>query len=169
MVTGNLARVYSGTVNTVLGSRSSRPVRLQGGLKMGQQENEQQCEPVREILFERHVRGGATWPPITLDRPDKGNALTLPMLVRLGEIADELRGDRRTRAVVLRTGSRFFCTDGDIEAWSSHSAHEWSVIGFCAGSTFSCRSPACRNRSSPRSLDGNVNLSIRKSGCVQSI
>ncbi len=72
-----------------------------------------------EILFERRESGGLPWAQITLNRPDKGNALTLPMLDRLGGIADELQRDRETRAVVVRARGRFFCTGGDIAAWSA--------------------------------------------------
>ena len=56
----------------------------------------------QEILLTRHDKAGFCWAEITLNRPDKGNALTLPMLERLADIADELRGERDTRAVVLR-------------------------------------------------------------------
>ena len=43
------------------------------------------------ILFERIQRDGAVWAEITLNRPDKGNALTMEMLERLGTLADQLR------------------------------------------------------------------------------
>ncbi len=54
----------------------------------------------QEILLTRHDKAGFCWAEITLNRPDKGNALTLPMLERLADIADELRGERDTRAEV---------------------------------------------------------------------
>jgi enoyl-CoA hydratase/carnithine racemase len=78
----------------------------------------------QEILFERQQRNRLSWAQITLNRPDKGNALTMPMIERLAEIADELRSDRETRAVVLRGKGRFFCTGGDIEAWGALSPHD---------------------------------------------
>ena len=87
----------------------------------------------QEILFERRQKDGVTWAEITLNRPDKGNALTMPMLERFGQIADELQSDRETRAVVLRARGRFFCTGGDIEAWGSLSPHamgrDWILRG----------------------------------------
>jgi enoyl-CoA hydratase/carnithine racemase len=52
-----------------------------------------------------------------LNRPAKGNALTMAMIDRLGEITDDIARDRDARAVVLRSAGRFFCTGGDIEAW----------------------------------------------------
>ena len=87
----------------------------------------------QEILLTRHDKAGFCWAEITLNRPDKGNALTLPMLERLADIADELRGERDTRAVVLRASGRFFCTGGDIEAWGSLTPHDmgrdWIIRG----------------------------------------
>jgi enoyl-CoA hydratase/carnithine racemase len=78
----------------------------------------------QEVLFDRRQKDGVTWAEITLNRPDKGNALTMPMLERLGQIADELRADRETRAIVLRGTGRFFCTGGDIEAWGGLTPHD---------------------------------------------
>lgn len=78
----------------------------------------------QEVLFDRQQKDGVTWAEITLNRPDKGNALTMPMLERLGQIADELRDDRETRAVVLRGRGRFFCTGGDIDAWGDLTPHD---------------------------------------------
>ena len=72
-----------------------------------------------EILFARREHEGATWAEITLNRPQKGNALTEPMLDELSSLAGRLRADREMRAVVLRANGRFFCTGGDIEAWGS--------------------------------------------------
>jgi enoyl-CoA hydratase/carnithine racemase len=77
-----------------------------------------------EILYSRNERNGAAWAEIALNRPDKGNALTLPMLDRLGSLAAEIEADRTLRAVVIRGRGRFFCTGGDIAAWGALSPHE---------------------------------------------
>ena len=77
-----------------------------------------------EVVLERRERGGAAWAQVWLNRPDKGNALTMPMIERLGAIADELAADRAARAVVIRGRGRFFCTGGDIAAWGSLEPHE---------------------------------------------
>jgi enoyl-CoA hydratase/carnithine racemase len=77
-----------------------------------------------EIVLERRQRGEAAWAEIWLNRPDKGNALTVPMVERLGSIAGELSADRSTRAVVIRGRGRFFCTGGDIGAWGSLAPHD---------------------------------------------
>lgn len=66
------------------------------------------------VLVAPHER----WLEIVFNRPEKGNALTMPMLDAILRAADDAARDRELRAVVLRgAGDRFFCTGGDIEAW----------------------------------------------------
>lgn len=77
-----------------------------------------------EILYSRNEQNGAVWAEIALNRPDKGNALTLRMLEQLNYLLAEVESDRRLRAVVLRGRGRFFCTGGDIEAWGALSPEE---------------------------------------------
>jgi enoyl-CoA hydratase/carnithine racemase len=77
-----------------------------------------------EVLMERLEQGGAAWAEITLNRPEKANALTMPMLQQLDAFARELQADRTVRLVVLRGRGRFFCTGGDIEAWGALEPHE---------------------------------------------
>ena len=78
-------------------------------------------------------RGEVTIAEIRLARPDKGNALTMPMLDRLDAIVADLAVDADTRVVVLRGEGRFFCTGGDIEAWGSLTPavmeREWLLRG----------------------------------------
>jgi enoyl-CoA hydratase/carnithine racemase len=76
------------------------------------------------ILYERIERDGAAWAEITLNRPEKGNALTLPMLGQLARIVSGIEADRSVRAVVIRARGRFFCTGGDIAAWGALSPEE---------------------------------------------
>ncbi|MCW2240589.1 enoyl-CoA hydratase/isomerase family protein [Azospirillum canadense] len=76
------------------------------------------------VLFERLPRNEVEWALITLNRPDKGNALTMPMLERIDEILRHVAADRNIRAVVLRAKGRFFCTGGDIEAWGRLNPHD---------------------------------------------
>jgi enoyl-CoA hydratase len=86
-----------------------------------------------EILFSREQKFGVVCGEITLNRPDKGNALTMRMLQQLSSIVSEIEADRELRAVVIRARGRFFCTGGDIEAWGSLSPHEmgrdWILYG----------------------------------------
>ena len=82
------------------------------------------------VLVTRHER----WLEITLNRPEKGNALTLPMLDAIGRAVGEAATDRELRVVVLRgAGDRFFCTGGDIDAWGQLSpldmGREWILRG----------------------------------------
>jgi enoyl-CoA hydratase len=85
-------------------------------------ETEQQTDP--GVLYTRIEENGTAWAEITLNRPEKGNALTMPMLAQLESIATAIEPDRSLRAVVIRALGRFFCTGGDIEAWGSLSPHE---------------------------------------------
>jgi enoyl-CoA hydratase len=86
-----------------------------------------------EIVFSRNEQFGVMCGEITLNRPEKGNALTLAMLQRLDLIVSEIETDHELRAVVIRARGRFFCTGGDIEAWGSLSPDEmgrdWILYG----------------------------------------
>jgi enoyl-CoA hydratase len=57
---------------------------------------------------------------ITLDRPQKLNALTLAMLAALEEAVEAIEADGEVRAVVLTgAGERAFCVGADIGEWST--------------------------------------------------
>ena len=57
---------------------------------------------------------------VTLDRPDKLNALTLDMLDALSRIASDLDADKTLRCVILTAaGDKAFCVGADIRAWSA--------------------------------------------------
>ncbi len=56
---------------------------------------------------------------ITIDRPEKRNALDAAMIRRLAEICGRLDADPTVRAVVLTGVDRCFCAGGDIDAWSA--------------------------------------------------
>lgn len=57
---------------------------------------------------------------ITLDRPEKLNALTLAMLEDLEAAADRIDRDREVRAAILTgTGPKAFCAGADIAAWGA--------------------------------------------------
>lgn len=52
---------------------------------------------------------------VTLDRPDKANALTNAMLAALKDLLEELRRDPAVRVVVFTgAGDRFFCSGFDV-------------------------------------------------------
>lgn len=86
-----------------------------------------------EIVFSRKEQFGAVCAEITLNRPDKGNALTRQMLQQLDSIVAEVAADRNIRAAVVRAQGRFFCTGGDIEAWGAlpplEMERDWILYG----------------------------------------
>ncbi|HTS25584.1 MAG TPA: enoyl-CoA hydratase/isomerase family protein [Bryobacteraceae bacterium] len=84
--------------------------------------SEQNAEP--QVLYKRMEREGSVWAEIELNRPEKGNALTMPMVGLLANIVTRLESDREVRAVVIRGRGRFFCSGGDIEAWGALSPNE---------------------------------------------
>ncbi len=51
---------------------------------------------------------------VTLNRPEKLNALSMKMLAELRTVFEELRVDEQVRAVVLTGAGRAFCAGGDI-------------------------------------------------------
>jgi enoyl-CoA hydratase len=85
------------------------------------------------VLYQEKKRNGGDWAEIILNRPQKGNALTLPMLDEIGGHIERLKTARNIRAVVLRGNGRFFCTGGDVEAWGAltpvEMANKWILRG----------------------------------------
>lgn len=71
-----------------------------------------------EIVLLDVVDGTAT---ITLNRPEKGNAIDLPMARRLSEVAIACDEDPTIRCVVLKAAGKMFCVGGDIGAFGSAS------------------------------------------------
>ncbi|MEU7813891.1 enoyl-CoA hydratase-related protein [Pseudonocardia sp. NPDC049154] len=101
-------------------------------------------EPFDDLLYERdgHIAR------ITLNRPDRGNALTGDMQARARAIWDEVRDDPEIRvAIVTATGERHFSTGADVNAvatngrvsagdgpmtdevfWSPHQNRVWKPV-----------------------------------------
>ncbi|MEL6954264.1 MAG: crotonase/enoyl-CoA hydratase family protein [Pseudomonadota bacterium] len=63
------------------------------------------------IRLETDARGVAT---LTLNRPDKHNAMSAQMIAELTSACADLAGDRAVRAVVLAANGRSFCAGGDL-------------------------------------------------------
>ncbi len=59
---------------------------------------------------------------ITLRRPEKFNALDIPMLRALETALDEAELAADVRVVLVRGEGKGFCAGGDIEAWAAMSA-----------------------------------------------
>jgi isohexenylglutaconyl-CoA hydratase len=56
---------------------------------------------------------------LTLNRPDRRNALTHAMMLELEDAFGRLRGDASCRVVVLRGAGGHFCAGGDIDAMAN--------------------------------------------------
>lgn len=67
-------------------------------------------EAVDEILLDT-VDGVAT---ITLNRPERKNAMTTASWTRLGEVVRQVREDAAVRAIVLTGAGRDFCAGADL-------------------------------------------------------
>lgn len=66
------------------------------------------------VLFDLE-EGVAT---LTLNRPDRRNALSVPMIIQLGEFLAEAEEDPRVRALVLTGAGRSFCAGGDVQQFN---------------------------------------------------
>ncbi|UCI27863.1 enoyl-CoA hydratase/isomerase family protein [Mesorhizobium sp. B2-8-5] len=64
---------------------------------------------------------------ITLRRPDKFNALDIPMLRALEAALDEAELAEGVRAVLIGGEGKGFCAGGDVEAWGTMSAADFQV------------------------------------------
>lgn len=80
----------------------------------------------QEIIFTLKEKDGRSFAEITLNRPQKGNALTLAMLDEIESAVKTVEADQSLRVLVLRGSGRFFCTGGDIAAWGSLSPDDMS-------------------------------------------
>ena len=65
----------------------------------------------------RGVVGGIIW--LTLNRPEKLNALTHPMLAEMKEVCDAARDDRSARCLVITGAGRGFCSGMDMSGSSA--------------------------------------------------
>ncbi|RWM30676.1 enoyl-CoA hydratase/isomerase family protein [Mesorhizobium sp.] len=64
---------------------------------------------------------------VTLRRPDKFNALDIPMLRALEAALDEAELAGGVRVVLIRGEGKGFCAGGDVEAWAQLSAADFQV------------------------------------------
>ncbi|RWE75023.1 enoyl-CoA hydratase/isomerase family protein [Mesorhizobium sp.] len=64
---------------------------------------------------------------VTLRRPEKFNALDIPMLRALEAALDEAELAEDVRAVLICGEGKGFCAGGDVEAWGAMSAADFQV------------------------------------------
>ncbi len=69
------------------------------------------------MLVERHDAEGVT--TLTLNRPDKLNAISVSLMVDLRTHVDALASDESVRCVVLTGAGRSFCSGHDLESIAS--------------------------------------------------
>ncbi len=69
------------------------------------------------ILLETDARGVAT---VTLNRPDKHNALNGTLIAELYDVAEKLANDDKVRIVVLTGAGKSFCAGGDFNWFASN-------------------------------------------------
>ncbi|TPI80572.1 enoyl-CoA hydratase/isomerase family protein [Mesorhizobium sp. B2-8-9] len=75
------------------------------------------------VTFERDDAIGI----VTLRRPEKFNALDIPMLRALEAALDKAELAEGVRAVLIRGEGKGFCAGGDVEAWGAMSAADFQV------------------------------------------
>lgn len=67
------------------------------------------------VLFERNQSVGL----VTLNRPEKLNALNYSLIDRLQEVLDEIEADREVKGIILTgAGDRAFCSGADIAGFA---------------------------------------------------
>jgi enoyl-CoA hydratase/carnithine racemase len=64
---------------------------------------------------------------VALHRPEKFNALDIPMLRALEAALDEAEAADGVRVVLVRGEGKGFCAGGDVEAWAAMSAADFQV------------------------------------------
>ena len=70
----------------------------------------------QQVLYETDARRHIAW--ITLNRPEKHNAMSVPMRARLAELIHEAERDNNVRVIVIRGNGKSFCSGNEInEDW----------------------------------------------------
>ena len=77
-----------------------------------------------EVLVERD--GGIAW--VTLNRPDKLNAMNTALLHRLSEVIDELGADDSARVLIIRGAGRAFSAGYDLQRDESEISEERTPV-----------------------------------------
>ncbi|GAA0317568.1 enoyl-CoA hydratase-related protein [Sphingomonas oligophenolica] len=70
---------------------------------------------------------------VTLNRPQSGNAIDLPMARALAEVSTRCQTDTAIRCVVLTGAGRLFCAGGDVESFRTADDGVDSLLSDLAG------------------------------------
>ena len=65
---------------------------------------------------------------ITLNRPQRRNALSLALMLELMTALDEIRGDREVRAAILAAAGKVFCSGHDLSEMTGRELGEYRRI-----------------------------------------
>jgi len=78
----------------------------------------------RNLCLERER--AVAW--VTLNRPERRNALSLELMSELTQCLDEVGRDREVRAVILRGAGKVFCSGHDLEEMTGRDLNEYRRI-----------------------------------------
>lgn len=67
--------------------------------------------PYETLIYQNKGRAGI----VTLNRPERRNALSLRLKAELGAVFDEMEADESVKVVILTGGERVFCAGSDIQ------------------------------------------------------
>lgn len=67
---------------------------------------------------------------LTLNRPDKRNAMSDAMRAELVQLLEKLRGDRSVRALIVTGTGKGFCAGGDISGMKARMEADPAEVGF---------------------------------------
>jgi enoyl-CoA hydratase/carnithine racemase len=97
---------------------------------------------------------------LTLNRPDKGNALSAAMMDTLEDRIIEAGADERVRVVILAANGKIFCAGHDLQEMLEHEDHAWQQAHFDR-----CSRLMLAIRQSPKPFIARVQGAAVAAGC----
>ena len=94
----------------------------------------------------QYTEAGGCWGEVTLNRPERKNAITGPFGEALAEALEALQQDPQVQAVLIRGAGGAFCSGLDLKAFNAEPEPAW-VAGFQAtwrrahSALFNCSKP----------------------------
>lgn len=96
---------------------------------------------------------------ITLNRPERRNALSLQLMRELTGCLDEIGRDSAVRAVVLRAAGKVFCSGHDLSEMTGHDLNEYRSIFDV------CTELMCKMQAIPQPVIASVQGVATAAGC----